>query len=149
MVNVRVLTSIGKDLESGSISVLQDAEPSGILTGFVIARKAWKKSVVTVIERLRPDVGFRPAAIIANTPERDISRTLKRPIQLSRSKVRGSDRMRVAAAKISRKYMAQRALSDNDDKACCPDSNSEPYRLVWVHEKAGDVDYSRFRKWQK
>lgn len=96
------------------------------LTGFVIARKAFGKLFGTVAFNTRSGTGFVPAPTIARMPHNVIEATLNTPSQLSRPRVRGRAKRRVAMEKISRNNMAHNPLSDREDKASCPDSSSDP-----------------------
>jgi hypothetical protein len=78
----------------------------------------------------RLGVGFLPAPIIASTPARAIAQTLNKLSQLRRSRVHGKEKASVTAANVNTKSIIQSPLSESVDKACCPDSSSEPVDAV-------------------
>lgn len=73
-----------------------------------------------------PSTGFTPAPIMTSKPQRDIIATLVNPSQLRRPSVRGMATSKVAIENINNKRIAHRPLSERVDKACWPDSNSDP-----------------------
>ena len=79
-------------------------------------------------------VGFTPAPTMARKPHTVMKIALKRPSQLSRPSVRGSETTNVATAKMASSTVAHRPLLDRVESACCPESNSEPYARAAARE---------------
>ena len=90
-------------------------------------RNAFSKLVEIVALITRPGNGFTPAPIIDKMPASVIAATLKSPIHVKRSKVRGSAMSKVIAPHIKTEYVLHNPPFESTDKACWPLSSSAPW----------------------